>query len=432
RLDEQRAELDPSELGPLHGVPIALKDLFGFKRGVRNTFGCKPLEDFVAPENAAFVERLEDAGAVVVGKTNAPEFGHLPITTNDVSGTTYNPWDGESSVGGSSGGAAAAVAAGMVPFAQGSDSGGSIRIPAAACGVYGFKGTHGRVPIGAGPDVFAGHTPYAHVGPLTRSVEDAALAMDVMAGPHQGEPDVQPDDGTDYVAAAERGRDDDALEGVTLGYSPGFGDTFEVEPVVRDVLDDAVDAFAAAGADTQEAEFPLDKDASHLANDFTKMFAPALAHFARLAGDEADVDLLGERRDELTTSLQGVVAVAESLGALDRMDANRPRTEVASAFASAFDDVDLLATAAICVPTPGAEEFNVPEVDGTGVHPMLGWFTCWLVNMTGHPTAVVPAGWHDGLPVGLQLVGPMHDDEAVLAASAAFEKERPWASEYPA
>ena len=162
-------------VGPLHGVPILIKDLFDFKAGVRNTFGCRATAEFVPNESMVHIERLEDAGAIVLGKTNTPEFGHKGITDNGLFGPTCNPFDLARNAGGSSGGSAAAVATGMVPVAQGSDAGGSVRIPAAWCGVVGFKPTYGRIPITGGANAFGSTAPFVHVGPLTRTVRDAAL-----------------------------------------------------------------------------------------------------------------------------------------------------------------------------------------------------------------------------------------------------------------
>jgi len=172
------------ETGPLHGVPIAIKDLFAFKKGVRHTFGSTVFEDFVPDRTSPVVERLENAGAIVLRKTNTPEFGNRPTTDNTLVGTTRTPFDIDRTAGGSSGGSAAAVADGLAAAAQGSDAGGSVRIPAACCGVYGFKPTFGRVPNGNPANAFAEHTPFIQHGPLTRTVGDAALLLDVMAGPH--------------------------------------------------------------------------------------------------------------------------------------------------------------------------------------------------------------------------------------------------------
>ncbi len=180
-------------LGPLHGVPILIKDLYDFRSGIRNTFGCPAMVDFVPDQTVAYIDRLEDAGAIILGKTNTPEFGHKGTTDNRLFGPTRCPFDLSRNAGGSSGGSAAAVAVGMVPLAQGSDAGGSIRIPAAWCGVVGFKPSYGRVPNTGAPNAFFSHTPFVHAGPLARTVRDAALMAQVMSGPHADDPFSLPD-----------------------------------------------------------------------------------------------------------------------------------------------------------------------------------------------------------------------------------------------
>ncbi|MDX1747226.1 MAG: amidase, partial [Halobacteriales archaeon] len=177
--EADRAADDGSDLGPLHGVPIALKDHFGWKAGVRNTFGSRLFESFVPDRDAIITERLEAAGAVVVGKTNTPEFALGPTTDNLVFGRTGNPFDPERTSGGSSGGSAAAVGARMVPIAQGSDAGGSVRIPASFCGLVGIKPTFGRIPMvrPLEPNQFVRSTPYFQFGPLARTVADAAMML---------------------------------------------------------------------------------------------------------------------------------------------------------------------------------------------------------------------------------------------------------------
>ncbi|MCA9189166.1 MAG: amidase, partial [Planctomycetales bacterium] len=175
-------------LGPLHGIPILIKDLFDFRQGIRNTFGCRATKEFVPDTTMTHIARLEEAGAVIVGKTNTPEFGHKGITDNLLFGPTATPFDHSRNAGGSSGGSAAAVAAGMVPLAQGSDAGGSIRIPAAWCGVLGVKLSFGRVPNTGSVNAFGSGAPFVHAGPLARTVRDAALMAQIMAGPHSGDP----------------------------------------------------------------------------------------------------------------------------------------------------------------------------------------------------------------------------------------------------
>lgn len=414
---------DGEEVGALHGVPIALKDVFGFKQGVRHTFGSVPMKDFVPDEDSAFVERLEREGAVVLGKTNTPEFGHSATTDNNLFGATGNPFDPEKMAGGSSGGSAAAVADGLVPWAQGSDSAGSIRIPASACGVYGLKPTFGRVPLGVGPDAFAAHTPYTHIGPLTRHVEDAALMMEVMAGPYPS-PEVLPDDGTDYVGATEM-----AVEDLSMAVSPDL-DLFPVDEKVRDVFDDSVDSYARF-MDVEEVDFPLGRSLQEVEYGLLRMFTVSLRRFVELAGEEHGVDMVEDRFSDLTSSLQQLVRTAEDFDALEYKRADEVRTDVYVAVEEVLDEHEVLLTPTLFVP-PFSNDIPGPsEVNGESVNPYLGWFATWIFNMTGHPVASIPMGFVDGLPVGMQVVGRKFRDDEVLAVSAEYERREPWHDAYP-
>ncbi|HKJ59643.1 MAG TPA: amidase family protein, partial [Halobacteriales archaeon] len=251
--DAERAVEDGEPLGPLHGVPVAIKDLTDVA-GVVTTRGSKLFEDAVAEENAVVVDRLLDAGAIVIGKTNSPEFGLGCTTDNRVAGPTGTPFAPDRIAGGSSGGSAAALADRLVPIAQGSDAGGSIRTPASCCGIYGFKPTFGRVPMAGRPNAFGHHSPFVHVGPMARTVEDAALALDVMAGAHPRDPFSLPNEGGGFV---------DALDGanvdVSVAYSPDLG-AYPVDSAVRDVVGEAVAGFDDAGLTVERADPPLDLD----------------------------------------------------------------------------------------------------------------------------------------------------------------------------
>jgi len=231
------------DVGPLAGVPVAIKDLYGAKKGVRETFGSKPLANFRAEENATFVERIEDAGGIVLEKTDISEFGHKRTTGNKIFSPTSMHFETGRNAGGSSGGVAAAVAVGLAPLGQGSDGGGSVRISASFCGVYGFNCSHRRPPSRERPDAFACIAPYTRYGPLARTVTDAALMLDVITGPHPNDPLVLPDDGAAYSGAAEKPIDD-----FSIVYGP-MSDRFPVDKRVADVVDEVIDAFVSRGAD---------------------------------------------------------------------------------------------------------------------------------------------------------------------------------------
>ncbi|QLG64149.1 amidase [Halorarum salinum] len=419
-----RAVEEGRSLGPLHGVPVAVKDLDDVA-GVRTTFGSRLFEDDVADEDDEFVRRLEAAGAIVVGKTNTPEFGLGCTTDNLVVGPTGTPFDPSRIAGGSSGGAAAALADRLVPLAQGSDTGGSIRTPASCCGVFGLKPSFGRVPRMNRPNAFADHTPFSHTGPMARTVADAALMLDVMAGPDPGDPFSLPSDDADYVAATER-----PVDGMRVAYSPDLG-IYPVEPAVREVVDEAVGALADAGATVERADPDVDCERGDVLDAF---YAFAKVRWESLFDhlEEQGLDPRGADREKLRPVTVETILESDPVTTREYKRADVTRTTVYEGVVDLLREYDLLVT-----PTLGVEPFphgeHPTEVDGVAVEPLRGWLLTQPFNFSGHPVGAVPAGLSaDGLPVGMQVVGRRHADADVLAASAAVERERPWADDYPA
>jgi len=416
-------------LGPLYGVPVAIKDLFDYKAGVSNTFGSKPLKDYVPNRDATYVERLENAGAIVLGKTNTPEFGHKATTDNLLFGPTSTPFATSKNAGGSSGGSAAAVAGGLAAIAQGSDAGGSIRIPASFCGVYGFKATYGRVAAATRPDAFLSHTPFSHSGPLSRTVEDAALMLSVMVGPHPRDPFSLPDDGADYLAATHH-----PIEGLRIAYSPNF-DVFPVEERVAAIVGGAVQAFEETGARVEEASIGLKRSQKELCDLWLREVGVRSAAIAASMKNAGIVDLLGEHREELTPQFAKLLEIGRNMNAVEYKLDDVARTEVFDAVQDVFEEYDLLVTPTLAItPFDNSDDGNTvgpSEVNGEEVDPLLGWCLTYPINYTGHPAASIPAGFtSDGLPVGLQIIGSRFADASVLAASAAFERVRPWHDAY--
>ncbi len=423
--EAEQAVESGDELGPLHGVPIALKDLHGMKAGVRHTFGSVPFAEYVPEENAIVVERLERAGAIVLGKTNTPEFGHAGTTDNELFGPTGTPFDSEKTAGGSSGGSAAAVADGLAAFAQGSDVGGSLRIPASACGVVGVKPTFGRIAHAPRPDGFGTHTPFATVGPMARTVEDAALMLDVCAGSHPRDPFSLPAPDIDYRAATERGAED-----LRVAYSPDLS-RFVIDERVRRVMDDAVTGFEEAGAVVEEVEIG-GPGMGDLRYTFMSQFTVKFATLAASLKDAYGVDFLGEHREQVTPELAQFMEMGQGF---DTVEYNRT-DEIRTAFYDAIEDVfceyDVLVTPTLAVPPFDIEKRAPSTIDGETINPATDWLLTWPFNLTGHPAASIPAGFTDeGLPVGMQVVGQRLDEETVLTTSAAFERMRPWAENYP-
>ena len=399
---------------PLAGLPVALKDLRDMKEGVRHTFGSQLFAEVPAPRTTVGVERLENAGAVLLGKTNVPEFGHKGATDNELIGPTASPLAPHKNAGGSSGGSAAAVAAGMAAAATGSDSGGSIRIPAAACGIYGLKPSFGLIPIDSRPNAFGLKTHHSVAGPLTRYVEDAALLMEVLAGPHPADPSSVPVD-IDFRSAVER-----PIHDLHIGYSPAL-EVFPVDPAVTEVVEEALGAFEAADAtvDTVSVDHGLSIEALSQAIETT--FATSVAGVAEVVRAAFGVDL-NDHRDQLSDSLVELLEVADGKTLADVAASGIPRTQVYDAIEDVLADYDLLLT-----PTLSATGLDLRTDRGTDWPLAL----TWPFNWSGHPAASVPAGVTDeGHPVGLQIVGRQYADDTVLAASAAFERERPWHEAY--
>lgn len=422
--EAERALEQGDDVGPLHGVPVAIKDLQDVA-GLPTTQGAVPFADDVAEENAEFVDRLEAAGAVVFGKTNTPEYGYKSTTDNELFGPTGTPFDPAHVSGGSSGGSGAAVADGLAAFAQGSDGGGSIRIPASCCGLYGFKPSFGRIPDDARPDGFGHHTPFTFLGPMTRTVEDAALAMDVMAGPSDRDPFSLPDDGTAWLDAVERPVDD-----LSVAYSPGL-DIFPIDPDVQETVETAAEALADAGAEVERADPDHDLSFEELSETFRTMYTAGFGVIAERVEEETGFDYLGADRDRASPGLPSMMELGQDMDAVTFVRSNEVRTRWYDAVQDLLAAYDLLLTPTLSVTPPEIGDEQVPEVDGQEIHPYTGWLLTWPFNMCDNPGASIPAGFVDGLPVGMQLVGRRAADDTVLAASAAYERQRPWQDEYP-
>lgn len=408
-------------LGPLHGVPIAVKDLDDVA-GVRTTSGSLLYQDRVADENSPFVERLREAGAIVIGKTNTPEFGLGTTTDNRVAGPTSTPFDADRVSGGSSGGAAAALGDHLVPLAPGSDAGGSIRIPASFCGVYGLKPTYGLIPNIDRPNGFVSHTPFTHNGPLTRTVEDAALALDVMAGLHPRDPFSVPAE-DDYQDAVNRNIDD-----LSIALSPDLG-VYPVEPAVRETIEDAVSVFEAAGATVETVDPEFDHDRGEILDAYYTMARVRWQSLFDTLEDEG-FDPRGEDRDRLRPYLVDLVMDAAAPTTREYKRADAVRTDVFDALQDLFSEYDLLVSATLAT-TAFPHNQEPTSIDGVDIEPLRGWVLTQPYNFSGHPAASVPAGFVDGLPVGLQIAGQRFDESAVIAASAVVERHRSWHDEYP-
>ncbi|MEU8484616.1 amidase family protein [Streptomyces sp. NPDC048641] len=405
--------------GPLAGVPLGVKDLIT-TRGIRTTSGSVAYEDFVPDEDDIVVERVLAAGAVVLGKTNATEFGYSAVGHNPVFPATRNPWNTALTPGGSSAGSAAAVAAGLGPVALGSDGGGSVRVPAAHCGLVGFKAAMGRVPVWPGcrderyPGV-SGWESLEHIGPLTRTVADAALMMSVLAGPDPRDRHSIPCGDVDWTVKQEEGD----LSGLRVAYSADLG-YLAVDPEVRRVVGEAVAVL--------EKDLGCRVDAVDPGwDDPAGAFAALIAAETDLTGMRRLVDEHGERMSPHLVAMMQRPWTAEEF-----TDANMVRKSVVNRTARLMSTYDLLVTPTAAVPPFGIGIQGPERIDGRAVADTAWTGFTFPANLTGQPAVSVPAGWtRGGLPVGLHIVGRHLADAQVLRAAAAFERAAPWAHRRP-
>jgi amidase/aspartyl-tRNA(Asn)/glutamyl-tRNA(Gln) amidotransferase subunit A len=430
RREAKRAEaavMSGAALGPLHGVPSAIKDLFDFKPGWPFTFGgVRAMKDCVAQWHCVFAERIEKAGAILLGKTNSPTMGLRGTCDNYLFGPTRNPFNLAKNTGGSSGGSAAAVADGLVPFAEGTDAGGSIRIPSAWCNVVGLKPSFGRVPVVMRPNAFAADTPFVFEGPIARTVEDAALVLNAIAGYDPRDP-FAVETNEDFLAATRR-----SIKGWKIAYSPNL-DVFPIDPAVRKTVDEAVRCFADAGAEVEEVRLGLKRDQRELSDAWTRLMAPL--NVGALEGMKAfGIDLMGQHRDDFPPAYLERIDAFRALSAMDLARDQAIRSEVYDAIQGVLATHEILVCptlAAMPVDNAANGDTQGPtHVEGVEVDPLIGWCLTYLANFSGHPAVSVPAGLSDGLPVGMQLIGRRYADGDVLAAAAAVERTRPWSDAY--
>ncbi len=407
------------EVGPLAGVPVGIKDLV-LTKGIRTTFGSRLYADYVPEMDDVAVERLIAADAIILGKTNAAEFGYGGFGHNPLFPTTRNPWNTTLTPGGSSAGSGAAVAAGICPIALGSDGGGSVRLPAAFCGLVGIKATMGRVPVWPGcrdanlPGV-SGWESIEHYGPLARTVADAALMLSVMAGPDPRDRWSLPDEGVLWRDAVER----KPRPKLRLAWCPRWAGQ-PVEPEVLAVAEAAARALAAAiQATLDETDSPF--------GDLIEADRAIVALETDLTGLRR---MAAGREDELTPSLRGLLA--RSWRGEEFTDAITTRKRAVDQMVRFMERYDLLLT-----PTAPVTAFPIDE-DGPGAIAGVpvaddAWSPClYPANLTGQPATSVPAGWTKaGLPVGLQIIGRRLADATVISAAAACEAAHPWADRHP-
>lgn len=405
--EAEAAVIRGDDLGPLHGVPVAFKDMVP-TAGIRTTYGSRLFADNVPTEDALEVSRLKQAGAIVVGKTNTPEFAAGPNTLNVLFGGTRNPWNLEHSAGGSSGGSAVALACGMVPLASGGDLGGSLRIPASLCGVVGYRTSPGRIPM-----VPYGWTsdPFLVSGPMARTVTDTALMLAAMAGPDDRIPISLDEPGSVFERAAEG-----EMRGLRIAWSPDLG-VSRVDPEVARIVEAACQRFTEAGCSVEPAA-PAVGD-----------IRPMTATLRALATAAASPELL-DRADEVDNPfLREFLKRPRELTGLEVANAWHAHSQYVERMVGFFRNYDLLVTPATPTAAYLLDQMYAPEIDGQPVDSAIdAMLLTYAFTMAGLPAISIPAGFTAaGLPIGMQIVGGRHADALVLRAAAAFEQIAPWA-----
>ena len=396
--DEARAKGLP--LGPLHGLPVAHKDL-ALTKGIRTTFGSPIFRDFVPETDALIVERLKAAGAVTVGKTNTPEFGAGSQTFNEVFGETLNPYDTTKTSGGSSGGAAAALACGMLPIADGSDMGGSLRNPASFCNVVGLRPSPGRVPTW--PDVVP--HPLSVEGPMARTVGDIALVLSAIAGPDPRSPLSISEPASIFSRPLDRN-----FQGVRVAWSRDLGG-LPLDSRVADVIEGACPVFEALGCEVRDAEPDL--------TDADEVFKTLRAWRFELAYG----GLLREHREGMKDTVVWNIEEGMRLRGPKVGWAERRRAELYHEAREFTDAHEFLVLPVAQVPPFDAGLRYPTKINGEPMETYIDWMkSCYLVTVMGLPAISAPCGFTpDGLPVGVQIVGRPRDDLGVLQLAHAFE-----------
>jgi amidase len=421
RAMEEADRIEPGDDRPLAGVPIAIKDILALTEGLRTTFGTAAVGDWVPPLDSAVVRRLRGAGAIVVGKTNTPEMGILPVTEPHRFGPTRNPWDTSRTPGGSSGGSAAAVAAGMLSLAHANDGGGSIRIPAASCGLVGLKTTRGLVSVAPAPNDTIG---LISEGVVSRTVADTALALDLLAGYEPGDPFTAPPPAEPFARAAER-----QPGPLRIGHTTKAPNDAPVGPEQVRAVEETAKLLGELGHHVEEAELGVDPQG--FLQNFLRLWISDIGGSVRSLGAVAGGEL---DRDKLEPLTRQMAEEAEQVSAVDYLAAVAYLRMTSRGVLHFWTDHDVLVSPVLAQPPLeiGALE---PE-EGEEPLQMLaksGAFVPFtpLVNVTGQPAISLPLHHADGLPVGVQLIGPPGGDALLLSLATQLETARPWAERRP-
>ncbi|MFX1274135.1 MAG: amidase [Promethearchaeota archaeon] len=404
------------KLGLLNGIPLSIKDLM-MTKGIKTTFGSKFHENFIPEVDDIAVQRLKEAGCVMLGKVNTSEFGHIALTNNKIFGETKNPWNLDRNSGGSSGGSASAVASGLGPISLGSDGGGSIRVPSSLCGVYGLKPNFGRIPIY--PQIGNAFKSMEHYGPIARCVKDAALMLDVVKSFHPADSSSFPDRDIDYVDILK-----EKPKKIKIGYSMTLGFFKALDEEVEKIVIDNAEKFTQFDWSVENVKLKLKRPESTVIKIITSGFAHDMQ-------EEYE-----KHPEDLSIDLRNIIKAGSTYKGSDIINAKAQQGQLYDQMYNYFKEYDILIT-----PTTPIPAFKVEWLDTGTKYPSVKGrelsATSWIsftypFNLTGHPAASIPCGWsEEGLPIGMQIVGKRYDEKTVLQISKAFEEIAPWQEKRP-
>ncbi|WP_353947920.1 amidase [Sporolactobacillus sp. Y61] len=385
----------------LEGLPVVIKDLTN-TRGIRTTYGSLVYKNHVPERDATIVSRLRQAGAIILGKSNTPEFGHKGTTNSRIFPPARNPWNLENGTGGSSGGSAAAVAAGFCPIAEGSDGGGSIRIPSSLCGVFGFKPSFGRVPCDNHPEsVFSNTVPFISYGPIARSVYDASLMFDVIQGPSIWDPfSLDPLTPSVTSTLTERKRP------FRVGYTLDFG-MYSVDEEIRQIFHTTLNKLEKEGAIVEPADIQMKKNLSDYVRYFNRLWMIGLAVQSK--------KMMRDCKDQLSASLISMIHRGEDATVEEYLGMNAYRTYLWRMFQKQFQSFDVLISPTLAAVAYPYNEEGPSSVNGQPINPESDWMMTSPVNLTGEPACSLPIGrTRAGLPVGMQCIAGHLQDRCLF------------------
>jgi amidase len=390
------------QTGCLYGLPIAHKDLV-FTQDIRTTLGSPILKDFIPPEDALIVKRLKRAGAITIGKTNTPEFGAGSQTFNEVFGETLNPYDLSKTCGGSSGGAAVALACGMLPIADGSDMGGSLRNPASFCNVVGLRPSPGRVP--SWPS-YAAWSPFSVEGPMARTVKDTALMLSAIAGPDPRSPIALSEPGSVFARSLDRN-----FKNTRIAWSPCLN-SFPVDPQVTAALEKQRPVFQQIGCAVEECEPDFSK-----ADEIFKIIRAWIFELSL-------AELFDKQQDQMKDTVVWNVQEGRNLTGPQIGKAERQRTELYHRIRQFMETYEFIILPVSQVPPFDVKQRYVTAINDVTMETYIDWMkSCYYITTIGNPAIAVPCGFTpDGLPIGIQIVGRHQDDFGVLQLANAFEE----------